>query len=190
MQIFRLAVSLGVTAMFTYIAVSLVNAPIPVAGKSSKRIIANCPVEKRVARGGCACEGQTNWSATPCVPQPITARRRIATTILDSAPHADNCVFFVRDRVRSLPYGLGTWKGKLAIINAHTPQRGDVAVIQVGSGVYKDVGHVAVIEEVTDTTMTILEANFYAGRVSRRTASAASVEEAAGLLGIAGYFRP
>jgi surface antigen len=56
--------------------------------------------------------------------------------------------------------------------------------------VYKDVGHVAIVEEVTDTTITILEANFYAGRVSRRAASAASVEEAAGLLGIAGYYRP
>lgn len=104
--------------------------------------------------------------------------------------HSDNCVFFVRERVPSLPYGLGTWTGKLAIINAHAPQPGDVAIIHVGSGVYRDVGHVAIIEEVTDSTITILEGNFYAGHVSRRTATAADAPEAARLLGIVGYFRP
>jgi hypothetical protein len=104
--------------------------------------------------------------------------------------HSDNCVFFVRDRVPSLPYGLGTWTGKLAIINAHTPLPGDVAIINVGSGVYKDVGHVAIVEEVTDSMITIIEGNFYAGHVSRRTATGANAGEAAGLLGIVGYFRP
>jgi hypothetical protein len=190
MPIFRLAISLAVTAIFTYGIVSLANAPVPSAAKSAKRIVTNCPVEKKIAGGRCACEGQTNWSGMPCVPPPAKVRRRIGTTMLGRDLHSDNCVFFVRDRVPSLPYGLGTWTGKLAIINAHVPRPGDVAVIQVGSGVYKDVGHVAIVEEVTDGTITILEGNLYAGYVSRRIATGANAGEAAGLLNIVGYFRP
>ena len=123
-------------------------------------------------------------------PTAANVSRRVGTVMLGRELHSDNCVFFVRDRVPSLPYGLGTWTGKLAIINAHTPQPGDVAIINVGSGVYKDVGHVAIIEEVTDSTIAILEGNFYAGYVSRRTATGANAGEAAGLLSIVGYFRP
>ncbi|HWW69509.1 MAG TPA: CHAP domain-containing protein, partial [Duganella sp.] len=159
MPIFRLAVSIVVMAMFAYGAVSIVSAPVPTVAKSAKRIAANCPVEKQMAGGRCACDGQTNWSAAPCVPRPATVSRRVGTVMLGRELHSDNCVFFVRDRVPSLPYGLGTWTGKLAIINAHAPQPGDVAIINVGSGVYKDVGHVAIIEEVTDSTITILEGN-------------------------------
>ena len=190
MSIFRLGVSIVVMAMFAYGAVSVVSVPVPTAAKSVKRTAVNCPVEKQMAGGGCACDGQTNWSSAPCVPRPPTVSRRVGTVMLGRELHSDNCVFFVRDRVPSLPYGLGTWTGKLAIINAHTPQPGDVAIINVGSGVYKDVGHVAIIEEVTDSTITILEGNFYAGYVSRRTATGANADEAAGLLGIVGYFRP
>ena len=190
MPIFRLIVSIVVMAMFAYGAVSVVRVLGPVAAKPAKLTAANCPVEKQIAGGGCACNGQTNWSSAPCVPQSPTMLRRIGTVMLGRQLHSDNCVFFVRDRVPSLPYGLGTWKGKLAIVNTHTPQPGDVAIINVGSGVYKDVGHVAIIEEVTDRTITILEGNFYAGHVSQRTATGANAREAAGLLGIVGYFRP
>lgn len=190
MPIFHLAISIAVIAVFAYGTVSLVSAPVPAAAKSVKRTVPNCSVEKQIPGGRCACEGQTNWSGTPCILPPATVRRRIGTTMLGRDLHSDNCVFFVRDRVPSLPYGLGTWTGKLAIINAHVPQPGDVAVIQVGSGVYKDVGHVAIVEEVTDSTITILEGNLYAGHVSRRTATATNAGEAAGFLGIVGYFRP
>ncbi len=63
-------------------------------------------------------------------------------------------------------------------------------MIRIGSGVYQQVGHVAVVEAVGSDSITILEANYYAGRVSRRTATGASIDDAAALLGIAGYFRP
>ncbi len=190
MPIFHLAISIAVIAVFAYGTVSLVSAPVPAAAKSAMRTVANCPVEKQIAGGRCACDGETNWSGTPCVPPQAKVRLRIGTTMLGRDLHSDNCVFFVRDRVPSLPYGLGTWTGKLAIINAHVPQPGDVAVIQVGSGVYKDVGHVAIVEEITGSTITILEGNLYAGYVSRRTATGANAGDAAGLLGIVGYFRP
>lgn len=190
MPIFRLAVSMFVMGMFAYGVVSVVGVPAPAAARPAKRTAANCSVEKQIAGGGCVCDGQTNWAAAPCVPQPAKVSRRVGTIVLGRELHSDNCVFFVRDRVPSLPYGLGTWTGKLAIINAHAPQSGDVAVINVGSGVYKEVGHVAIIEGVTDSTVTILEGNFYAGYVTRRTATGANTGEAAGLLGIVGYFRP
>ena len=190
MSIFRLGVSIVVVAMFAYGAVRVVGVPVSATAKPAKRTVATCPVEKQIPGGGCACDGQTNWSSTPCVPRPPTVSRRVGTVMMGRELHSDNCVFYVRDHVPSLPYGLGTWTGKLAIINAHAPQPGDVAIINVGSGVYKDVGHVAIVEEVTDSMITIIEGNFYAGHVSRRTATGANAGEAAGLLGIVGYFRP
>jgi hypothetical protein len=185
----RLAVSVIVMAMFTYGIVSFVAGAAPAAVESSKRSTKNCPVEKQIADGGCACGAQINRPGAPCAPAPAIVPRRIGTIMLGRQPHSDNCVFYARARVPSLPYGLGTWMGKLAIINAHTPQPGDVAIIHIGSGVYKDVGHVAIVEQVTDSTITILEGNFYAGHVSRRTATGADAREAASLMGIVGYFR-
>ena len=190
MLIVRLAVSLSVTAMFTYGAMSLLTTPAPAAKTLSKRTATGCPVEKQSDGGRCKCDEHINRSGKLCLPAPATSPRRIGTTILGRAAHSDNCVFYARARVPSLPYGLGTWTCKLAIINAHAPQPGDVAVINVASGVYKDVGHVAIVEEVTDSTITILEGNFYAGLVSRRSAVGADAKEAAGLMGIVGYFRP
>lgn len=190
MLIVRLAVSLIVTAMFTYGAMNLVATSVPAAKTSSKRTAMRCPVEKQIEGGRCPCDEQINRSGESCAPVPAMVRRRIGTIILGREAHSDNCVFYARARVPSLPYGLGTWSGKLAIINAHAPQPGDVAIIHIGSGVYKDVGHVAIVEEVTDSTITILEGNFYAGHVSRRTATGADTGEAAGLMGIVGYFRP
>ncbi len=58
------------------------------------------------------------------------------------------------------------------------------------SGLYKDVGHVAIIEAVTRDSLTIIEGNYVSGTVTRRTASAKNVEEAARLLNITGYYRP
>lgn len=63
-------------------------------------------------------------------------------------------------------------------------------MIHIASGAYKDIGHVALIETVTDNSITILEGNYYAGRISRRTATGADVADAARLLSITGYFRP
>lgn len=186
----RLASSIFVIVLLTSGAIRSPTVAAKAAGKPVKQTGGGCTGERPLVSGHCACLGQKTGAATACGSQPGTPPGRVATVLLGQERHSDNCVFFVRDRVRSLPYGLGTWKGKLAIINARVQRAGDVAVIEVGSGVYRDVGHVAIIEQVTANSLTIFEANFYAGRVSRRTATGANAGEAAALLGIAGYFRP
>lgn len=151
---------------------------------------ANCAVKRRIADGRCAGKDQPDPALAASAALQSMVLPHIGAMVLGNEHHSDNCVFFARDRVPTLPYGLGSWKGKLAIVNAHDARTGDVAMIRVGSGLYRDVGHVAIVEEVTETSLTILEANYYAGRVSRRTATAANVNDAATALGISGYFRP
>ena len=150
----------------------------------------HCPAARRLDDGRCECESETNWSDVACVAKAPILRRRVGAVVLGRDLHSDNCVLFARLKVNSLPFGLQTWQGKLAIINAHSPRPGDVAVIRIHTGVYKDVGHVAIVETVTGNSIAILEANYYAGNVSRRTAIGADADDAARMLGIAGYFRP
>lgn len=190
MLIPRLAVLIALIALFAAGATRLAAPSANATEKSRTPNAGQCPVNRQIGGAHCACGGQSAIPATSCLPPRSKLRPRVETVVSGRDRHSDNCVFFVRARVRSLPYGLGTWTGKLAIINARVPRRGDVAIIKVGGGPYRDVGHVAIIEQVTANTLTILEANFYAGRVSRRTATGANARETAALLGIAGYFRP
>lgn len=119
MLIVRLAVSLSVTAIFTYGAMSLVATPVPAAKTSSKRTANGCPVEKQIEGDRCPCGEQINRSGKLCAPAPAASPRRIRTIVLGREAHSD-----------------------------------------------------------------------YAGFVSRRTATGANAREAAGVMGIVGYFRP
>ena len=51
-------------------------------------------------------------------------------------------------------------------------------------------GHVAVVEAVTSTSITIVEANFGGPGIQRRRAVGRDTADAASQLGIVGYYRP
>lgn len=91
-----------------------------------------------------------------------------------------NCVLYARSRVRSLPYGLFSYKDKLKIINSKTPKVGSVAIIYVPSHSY---GHVAVVTKVSGNKITIEESNWDRSQLTRRTGTAKELR-------IKGYFRP
>jgi hypothetical protein len=78
-----------------------------------------------------------------------------------------SCVLWARTQVPSLPTGLETYTGKLAIINHQFPRVGSVAVhlIRDKKGNNNGVGHVSVIRNVTinndgSLRLSIQEANY------------------------------
>ncbi len=95
-----------------------------------------------------------------------------------SAGNCNNCVYFARCKHSGLPYGLWTYADKLAIINLDMPEVGAVAVINVGD----DVGHVAYVESVDGSTITISEGNYHLGSCGQRTGTMESLK-------IAGFFK-
>lgn len=108
------------------------------------------------------------------------------------AQHKDNCVLFLRRDMRAgMPSGdLTLWEAKRAAINVRgTPRRGDIAMIPLRSGAYASNGHVALVYEVTSTSITVLEANWRPGQVTMRRATGRDTAAAAAVLNIAGYYR-
>ncbi len=107
--------------------------------------------------------------------------------------HPDNCVLFLKDDLHiPLPSGLVTWQSKLAIANVSVarPWKGLVALIQVSSGQYAANGHMALVTNVTDTSITILEAHYGGTRIDERTATAPNLQQAQRLLQIVAYYAP
>ncbi|MDE2133922.1 MAG: hypothetical protein KGJ49_04925 [Alphaproteobacteria bacterium] len=106
--------------------------------------------------------------------------------------HADNCVYFLsKDMHVSLPGGLFTYADKYALPHVQgPPKKGDVAIIKV-TGKYADEGHVALVTDVTATSITIVEANFYqSGAVDSRISTASSLQAAEQKLHITAFYRP
>lgn len=146
---------------------------------------AQCPANSTANGKHCVCPSGTVWNGASCNP---AARPHIVSERMPAEPHADNCVHFARERVPSLPYGLHTWNAKLDVVNSKRPQPGSVAMIRITHGAYKDVGHVAIVEAVSDTSLTIIEGNYVSGTVTRRTATGRDLTDAERQLFIVGYF--
>jgi len=79
-------------------------------------------------------------------------------------PTASNCVSFARKRYSKLPYGLFTIGNKKNIINSCNPVKGCVAIMDVGT----TWGHVGIVKKVGSHHVTIIEANFHAGKITER----------------------
>lgn len=129
------------------------------------------------------------WSATGieylAIPTPLKAATR--------ARYADNCVGFLRNdmKIRLPNIDLTSWQAKQSIVNVSgDPRRGDVAVIAVPRGIAAPYGHVAMVESVTATSITILEANFRSGTVTMRRATGRNLDDAKAQLRIYGFYRP
>ena len=74
---------------------------------------------------------------------------------------------------------------KVRPISVTVPAPGSVAFIE-----QRGAGRVAVVEEVSDTSLTIIEGNYLMGSVTRRTATGKDLADAARQLGIVGYYKP
>ena len=114
-----------------------------------------------------------------------SAKLGVVTTKLGTGTHSDNCVFFARSKVKNLPTGMLDWNGKTAAINSKIPQQGSVAMIPYGN-----IGHVAYVEKVTGNQITIIEANFSSGIITRRVSTGKDIKDAEAQLKIVGYYRP
>jgi len=118
------------------------------------------------------------------IPTPLRAAHQ--------ARYKDNCVLFLRRdmRARMPTSDLTYWDSKRSAINVRgTPRRDDIAMISVARGSSAIYGHVALVYNVTSTSITILEANFRAGQVTMRRATGRTTAAAAAVLNIAGYYR-
>ena len=92
----------------------------------------------------------------------------------------ENCVAFARYMVPSLPHGLGSKAGKIAIINSYTPKAGVIAITH-GNTSY---GHVAYVESVNGDKITTLNGGWKDKKhIGRRTSTP---EEQ----GVIGYWYP
>lgn len=149
-----------------------------------------CAGNSRMDGGRCTCPTGTRWTGSMCMQVWSSASGSVVMQPVSRADNVDNSVIFARHRVPSLPYNLGTWQGKVKAINSVTPRPGSVAMIEISSGKYKPAGHVAIVEAVTDTSLTIIEGNYLMGTVTRRTASGKDVDDAARQLNIVGYYKP
>lgn len=103
---------------------------------------------------------------------------------------AGECVAYARSRAPGLPSGLFSMADKRRIINANKCKAGSVAIISYGS-----VGHVAYVEKCDrdgkKEGITIVEANWKAGKITKRKASSSDGLRAAEReLGIEGYWQP
>lgn len=108
--------------------------------------------------------------------------RVACTTVTDACGSGNftNCVKYARCKQPKLPYNLFTYQDKLNIINTQTAKAGYVAIINVGN----DVGHVAYVQSVKGTVITIRETNWCSTtKVSTRSNTKASLK-------IVGYFKP
>lgn len=122
--------------------------------------------------------------------EPPARQERYGVTEFDQRPDLRECTDFARSLVRSLPGGLFTMRDKTNIINSRRPTVGSVAIIEVPRGYAQPYGHVAVVEEVTRNSITIIEANYGGRRVQRRRSVGRDLDEAASQLRIVGYYRP
>lgn len=92
--------------------------------------------------------------------------------------NCNNCVSYARCRKPSLPTGLTYYSQKKAIINSYTPSAGAVAIINTGDA----YGHVAYVESVNGSTITISEGNWPYGSCGQRSNTASALK-------IVGYYK-
>lgn len=91
------------------------------------------------------------------------------------------CTDYVQDYVPSFS-GVTSLSEKMRYNNDDTPRVGSVAIM-TSSGRYADNGHVGLIESVNNSLITITEANYKDGWITRATGTAAE-------LNIIGYYNP
>ena len=89
-----------------------------------------------------------------------------------------------------MPVKQASWPQKLDAINASFPRVGSVAMIDRASIPGHSEGRLALVEEVGEASLTIIEGNERTGELIRRKASGRNLAEAVRELRIVGYYQP
>ena len=71
-----------------------------------------------------------------------------------------------------------------------TPREGGMVKIERTVGDFTGTGNIAIIEAVSDSSVTIIEGDYRSGAMTRRSASGKDAVDAARKLGIVGYLTP
>ena len=103
----------------------------------------------------------------------------VGNSVCNTEANRNNCVFYARCRVPSLPYGLTYYSDKKRIINSLTPSVGSVAVMNI----FPPYGHLAVVEHFSNGKIGVREGNNPLGQIRYR-------ENTPSAMKVTGYFRP
>jgi hypothetical protein len=118
---------------------------------------------------------------------PSAALAGVTTTEIGT--YRGECVAYVRSILPSLPRGLTYYGDKVKIINSSICRPGSAAIIKVASGPAAQYGHIAYVERCDRDGISIREANWRAGKITRRVATG-GVSRAQRDLKISGYWTP
>jgi CHAP domain len=144
-----------------------------------------CPVGASECANGCCDHGHVCFRNSSCLKK--------GRAIRDAGAYDGECVEYLgHARGVQLPdHDLSDWDVKRELINVDgEPQIGDVAIIEVPTGVDAQDGHVALVRDVTEVSIQIEEANWRHGRITIRTAIGDDIQEAMQSLHIVGFYRP
>lgn len=119
-----------------------------------------------------------------------SSSQSIGIRTFDRQPDQRECVDYARSRVSSLPFGLITFANKTAIINSRQVRVGSVAIIAVPSGEFAENGHIAYVENISGSSITISETHYGGHYFERRQAVGRDLADAENQLRIVGYFQP
>lgn len=125
---------------------------------------AQCPSNSRLEGKSCVCPEGTGWDGAHCMSVKVSL---------------NDC-----DPVK-LPFELVSQSVKLPAYQV--PQPGNVVWIGSAPGGRRALG---IVEAVTDNSMTIIETHAVTGAMARRSASAATLKEAACRLNVVALHRP
>ena len=161
-------------------------------------------------------QGFTEYSSYHKVTTTITTTRRIVRSqpaassrscpvavdnsgkseMIGTGRYGNNCVLYLRNEIGiELPRkDLTSYASKLSIINSKAPITGEVAVIKIDKGAYRNIGHVAEVLSVETANnaaiIRLREANFPASGYYIRTIIGKNIEEAQKNANIVGYYQP
>ena len=146
-----------------------------------------CPEGSQLEGKLCTCPQGSSWNGAVCE---RGGKGKVVSEAIGAAPKGQDPLSYARQKVPTLPVKLASWPQKLDAINASFPRVGSVAVIDRGTTPGAGEGRVALVEEVGESSLTIIEGNETTGELTRRKASGRNRADAVRELRIVGYYQP
>lgn len=142
-----------------------------------------CPEGSRLEGKLCTCPKGSNWTGA-------VSEAGVVSEKAGAARKGQGNLVFARGKVPTLPAKLASWPQKLEAINSPFPRVGAVAMFEHRSEIDGVQGRGAIVEEVGERSLTIIEGNDLTGELTRHTASGRNLAEAVRQLHIAGFYQP
>ena len=146
-----------------------------------------CPAGSQLEGKLCTCPQGSSWSGTMCQ---VGGKGNVVSEKIGGAEKGPDQLLLARQKAATLPIKLASWPQKLDAINSSFPRVGSVAMIDRAATPASAEGRVALVEEVGESSLTIIEGNELTGELIRRKASGRNLAEAARELRIVGYYQP